>query len=226
MSKTKKPAAKKPRNLVTQFGTYRMVKRTAEQRDTITESTSTPGYYVHPETMSKLPKKKAGEGYKIEPISGYDDQTGKCYRVTKVNRKGTVTALKPIKPRKRIKARSDSLRARALRELYEEAKETFLAYRGSCERCGKERPLEVHHIRGRTSTLLIDRRWFSGICKECHNFIHQHVKTAKAEGYIAGAGEWDCPPKDSESARLRFMILDRINAIGERIKKRAAAKKL
>lgn len=128
------------------------------------------------------------------------------------------------KPRKRIKARSDSLRARALREMYEEAKKTFLAYRGSCERCGKERPLEVHHIRGRTSTLLIDRRWFSGICKECHNFIHQHVKTAKAEGCIAGAGEWDCPPKDTETVRLNGLILDRINAIGERIKKKVAAK--
>ena len=176
--------------------------------------------------MKKKPKKKAGEGYgyKIGPIAGYDDQTGKCYRVTKVNRKGTVTALKPIKPRKRIKARSDSLRARALRELYEEAKKTFLAYRGSCERCGKERPLEVHHVRGRTSTLLIDRRWFAGICKECHNFIHQHVKTAKAEGCIAGAGEWCCIPKDTETVRLNGLILDRINPIGERIKKKVTAK--
>lgn len=175
-------------------------------------------------TNTKRPTKKAAFGYKIEPIAGYDDQTGKCYRVTKVNRNGAVTALKPIKPRKGIKARSDSLRARALRELYEETKKSFLAYRRSCERCGKERPLEVHHVRGRTGTLLIDRRSFAGICKECHNFIHENVKAAKAEGCIAGAGQWDCPPRDSESARLSGLVLDRINAIGERIKKRLAKK--
>lgn len=132
--------------------------------------------------------------------------------------------MKPQKTIKRIKPKSDSLRARALRELYEEAKKTFLAYRGSCERCGKERPLEVHHVRGRTSTLLIDRRWFAGICKECHKFIHEHVKTAKAEGCIAGPGEWCCVPTDSESARLRHMVLDRINEIGERIKAKVAKK--
>lgn len=176
-------------------------------------------------TNTKRPTKKAAFGYKIgPPIAGYDDQTGKCYRVTKVNRKGTVTKLKPIKPRKRIKARSDSLRARALRELYEETKKSFLAYRRSCERCGKERPLEVHHVRGRTGTLLIDRRFFNGLCTYCHNTVHIAVRQAQEEGFMAKTGQWDCPPRDSESARLIGLVLDRIKAIEERIRKKVAAK--
>lgn len=168
--------------------------------------------------MPKKPKAK-GHGYTIKPIPGYDElgTGGKCLKVTKVNKHGTVKKVKLVKW---IKPKSDSLRARALRELYEEMRKTFLAYRGSCERCGKERPLEVHHIRGRTGTLLIDRRWFLGICKDCHKFIHEHVKTAKAEGFIAGFGEWSCVPTDAESARLRYMILDRIAAIGDMIKEK------
>lgn len=171
-----------------------------------------------------MPKKQKskGYGYKIEPLGGYDEMgpNGKSYRVTKVNKGGTVKKVKLVKW---IKPKSDSLRARALRELYQEVKADVLKKNPVCLRCPRK-SAEVHHRRGRAGTLLIDDRFLSALCFECHNFIHAFPAIAKENGSLAWPGEWNTPPHDAESGRLREMILDRMNAIGERIKKRVAKK--
>lgn len=133
--------------------------------------------------------------------------------------------MKPQKTIKRIKPKSDSLRARALRELYEEAKAEFLADHRICDRCGNVfKSLELHHSLGRAGTLLIDWRFFNALCSRCHNTVHIAVKEAQKEGWIGGPGQWNTPPRDAFSDVLEDSVINRMNQIGERIKAKVAKK--
>lgn len=131
--------------------------------------------------------------------------------------------MKPQKTIKRIKPKSDSLRARALRELYEEVKADVLKKNPKCLLCPKKSS-DVHHRMGRAGTLLIDDRFLSAVCSRCHNSIHAFPRTAKENGWMAGPGEWNTPPRDAFSDVLEDSVINRMNQIGERIKAKVAAK--
>ncbi len=50
---------------------------------------------------------------------------------------------------------------------------------------------EVHHIRGRLGSLLMDKRYWMAVSKAGHNWIHAHPKDARVFGWLAQPGEWN-----------------------------------
>lgn len=49
---------------------------------------------------------------------------------------------------------------------------------------------EVHHQRGRTGALLMDKRYWQACSKAGHRWIHEHPGEAQKHGWIAQLGEW------------------------------------
>lgn len=67
------------------------------------------------------------------------------------------------------------------------------------ERKVDNRLTEVHHVRGRSGTLLMDKRFWMAVSSAGHAWIHQEAPTAAAErGWLAGPGEWGDSDKSSE----------------------------
>ena len=67
-----------------------------------------------------------------------------------------------------------------------------------CEKCGRVRPCDPHHIYKRGNHDDIIR-----LCRECHNWVEAHPKLSKIHGWskdggcrcsktIMKAGEWRC----------------------------------
>lgn len=51
---------------------------------------------------------------------------------------------------------------------------------------------QVHHKRGRISTLLTDTRFFLAVCSDCHRFIHEtNVADARRIGALAPSRDWN-----------------------------------
>jgi hypothetical protein len=77
---------------------------------------------------------------------------------------------------------------------YSRAKQVFIAAHPRCQACGvlpiprTARPAcDIHHQRGRLGSLLMDTRFWSAVCRDCHNWIHANPAAAKAVGLI---GPW------------------------------------
>ena len=91
----------------------------------------------------------------------------------------------PIK-RRRIRSTSKA-KLKELRK-YSALKAKFLAVRERCDCCHQIfGPLDVHHMRGRSGSLLCDMRHWAAVCRACHNWIHEHPSAARLEGWI---GPW------------------------------------
>ena len=52
---------------------------------------------------------------------------------------------------------------------------------------------EVHHVRGRAGSLLLDKRYWMAISKAGHRWIHAHVEEARKHGWICERGLWNVP---------------------------------
>jgi hypothetical protein len=63
------------------------------------------------------------------------------------------------------------------------------------ERRADNRLTEVHHVRGRSGGLLLDRRWWLAVSAAGHDWVHQHPKQAAERGWIAGPGQWNSNSK-------------------------------
>jgi len=74
--------------------------------------------------------------------------------------------------------------------------------------CGKCKADQIHHSRGRLGTLLIDRRFFKGVCCGGHAFCEKEKAMARQLGLLCKVGEWNTPPKDAETRRLELLIID------------------
>jgi hypothetical protein len=57
--------------------------------------------------------------------------------------------------------------------------------------------VEVHHVRGRSGALLMDKTWWMAISKQGHRWVHQHPRQAAERGWLAGMGEWNRQEKSS-----------------------------
>lgn len=55
---------------------------------------------------------------------------------------------------------------------------------------------EVHHIRGRCGSLLLDKRFWMAVSKDGHRWIHDHPDTARDRGWLATEGQWNTVPKE------------------------------
>ena len=50
---------------------------------------------------------------------------------------------------------------------------------------------EIHHIRGRTGTLLLDSRYWLPVSRAGHYWIDTHRKEAQEKGWLAQLGQWN-----------------------------------
>ncbi len=99
-----------------------------------------------------------------------------------------------------------SARQRKRLALYRKISKQFLADHKYCIVCRCGYPSEIHHVRGRLGTLLVDTRFFAAVHPECHQRIHNHLHWAQIEGWIAPAGKWNTPPRDEVTDRLNEML--------------------
>jgi hypothetical protein len=56
-----------------------------------------------------------------------------------------------------------------------------------------DRVTEVHHQRGRTGSLLLDKRGWIAVSKQGHRWVHQNVQKARELGFICDRGLWGVP---------------------------------
>lgn len=54
---------------------------------------------------------------------------------------------------------------------------------------------QVHHARGRVHRLLLDERFWIAVCAECHEWIHDHARTARELGLLAPIAEFNVFPR-------------------------------
>jgi hypothetical protein len=107
--------------------------------------------------------------------------------------------------KQRTRIRPVSSRRRKALAIYAKIKRVWLANHPWCEVTGIA-ATEVHHRRGRIGTLLIDTRFWMAVSFRVHRLIHDHPTTARAEGWLAGPGKWNVPPRDSETERLKDLL--------------------
>jgi hypothetical protein len=102
-----------------------------------------------------------------------------------------------------------------LMKYYNELKAEFLAENPRCLFHIQEREIrpgfrcqatQNHHSRGRVGTLLIDKRFFKGICDCGHHFVGDNPEMAREMGLLCKKGDWNRAPEDAETRRLRNII--------------------
>lgn len=73
------------------------------------------------------------------------------------------------KKRKRIAPISESKKLDL--KLYKQAREDYLNENPFCERCHVKHSDQIHHQKGRISSLLYNKRYFLAVCDTCHKHI-------------------------------------------------------
>ena len=101
---------------------------------------------------------------------------------------------KPTSKRQKRIRRVSIKKAADLKEYYA-MRARFLANVDLCEVCHTDRPVEIHHRRGRVGPLLTDLRHLLATCSKCHDWIHEHVEEARTLGYICEKGLWNTPDR-------------------------------
>ena len=65
---------------------------------------------------------------------------------------------------------------------------------------------DIHHLRGRHRTLLIDKRFFCPTSRKWHDWIDAHPDEARKYGFLCERGDWHREPGDAETERLTALI--------------------
>lgn len=123
----------------------------------------------------------------------------------------------PIGRAARLQRFSANLWTRAIRAIYAELCKELNAKKSVCKNCDNL-STENHHMRGRASTLLIDKRFIVRLCDKCHKWVHAYPKAARAVGLFCEQGKWNDPPKDDVTISLRDLVLDRSCMIRDRLR--------
>lgn len=97
---------------------------------------------------------------------------------------------KPTSKRQKRIRRVSIKKAADLKEYYA-MRARFLANVDLCEVCNTERPVEIHHRRGRVGPLLTDLRHLLATCHRCHKWLHENIEEARTLGYICEKGLWN-----------------------------------
>jgi transcription elongation factor Elf1 len=87
---------------------------------------------------------------------------------------------KPTKQRTPIKKVSDNRKKQNAE--YLKIRAQFLKENPKCKVCGKDAN-QIHHAKGRISTLLSDLKHFISVCGLCHTKIELNPLWAKENGY-------------------------------------------
>jgi hypothetical protein len=73
---------------------------------------------------------------------------------------------------------------------YIKAKRAFLAGK-QCARCGSSGPLDPHHWAGCAGPLKMNFKLVVPMCRKCHDWAHQHMSAARADGFLCPLGCWN-----------------------------------
>lgn len=101
---------------------------------------------------------------------------------------------KPTSKRQKRIRRVSIKKAADLKEYYA-LRSRFLENVDLCEICHTDRPVEIHHRRGRVGPLLTDLRHLMATCKKCHQWLHENIEEARTLGYICEKGLWNTPDR-------------------------------
>lgn len=91
---------------------------------------------------------------------------------------------------------------------YRTRKELFLKAHPMCDWKEEKRATEIHHVRGRAGTLLLDERFWKALCSTAHDFVHENMAMAREVGLLCQVGEWNTAPDDDATRRLKCLIED------------------
>lgn len=98
--------------------------------------------------------------------------------------KNSVAGLKrksqPIKKRKSLNPLSE--RRKLERKIYSKKRQVFLLKNPICWHCRNARSTDVHHTQKCNGPRLLDKRYWTALCRGCH----QHVETHREEAYKNG----------------------------------------
>ena len=117
-----------------------------------------------------------------------------CASHAKVERDKETEASKPKKEYKGLQrgglVKKVSEKRKEQNDVYSIMREKFLNSKKRCECCGEAvenrdptKFLEVHHMKGRTNELLLDRQYWLAVCSPCHRHITDDSAWAIKEGY-------------------------------------------
>jgi hypothetical protein len=81
-----------------------------------------------------------------------------------------------------MKPVSDKRRAQLAE--YSREKKVFLAKHHLCQVCNRRRAWDVHHRCRREGKLLLDKDFWLGVCRTCHEKIHSEPRWAREMGYL------------------------------------------
>jgi len=93
-----------------------------------------------------------------------------------------------------------------LMSVYCERRELFLSNHPICSVYLTEKADQIHHVRGRAGTLLLDTRFWKAVCQHAHDFIHDQPGMAREAALLCPRGDWNRAPNDAETKRLRALM--------------------
>lgn len=89
----------------------------------------------------------------------------------------------PLKRTGRLRPMSAKRRRQA--KAYSLLRAAYLESHPKCElQCGRAAK-DIHHTRGRLGGNLLNTDTWMGVCRTCHDWIHQHPKEARSRGLLA-----------------------------------------
>lgn len=67
---------------------------------------------------------------------------------------------------------------------YSEKRIDFLADHPTCQNCLRKKSVDIHHKEGRIGTAYLDEKTWAALCRFCHDWIHQHPREAREQGWL------------------------------------------
>lgn len=85
-------------------------------------------------------------------------------------------------PVKKISNKSEGQKIRE--NIYKDLRVIYLNKYQKCEVNNSHKSTEIHHISGRNGDRLNDVSFFLAVCRDCHIYIHENPKEARAKGWL------------------------------------------
>ena len=117
-------------------------------------------------------------------------EMGLCSSCAALRRKNERQAIKDtLKKKVALKRSYRPLAKRSVKRAeqegrYAERREIFLKANPTCECCGSDPSIEIHHRSGRQGEKLLEEQYWMAVCRTCHNLIHDDPEFAKKNGFM------------------------------------------
>jgi len=67
---------------------------------------------------------------------------------------------------------------------YSKLRKEYMTANPVCEMCHKAKATDIHHKAGRVQEMLNEVIHWASVCRDCHNYIHQHPNFARDNGWL------------------------------------------